>query len=274
MSLSRLEDFAPDYQQESFEGKDLKNYVVKAGTTEARVGFVRDIIVDELGHFRYFVVETGFWIFGKKVLLPIGRALIDSEKECIYALGIGTIAQAEALPPYDENMVIDYQYEEAVRSQYRTPEQNQQPRNSNSYSYEQEKDLYALNEKNSDTFKLYEERLIANKQRQKTGEVAIGKKVETETATVSVPVEKERVVIERHSVSDSEATMAQDANFSDTEVVKMNVYEETADIHKEAFVREEVSIRKEVESDTVSAQETIRREELEVDADGDRLIQE
>lgn len=272
MALYKLEEFAPNYQEESFAGKDLNNYMVKAGTTEARIGFVRDILVDELGHFRYFVVETGFWIFGKKVLLPVGRALIDSDHECIYALGIATIAQAEALPPYSEEITVDREYEENVRSHYRSRKQKLQYDKDN-YSYEQEKDLYALNEKSGDTFKLYEERLIANKKRQKTGEVAIGKKVETETATVSVPVEKERVVIERHDVNSAEATVTGDVNFSDNEVIKMDVYEETADVNKEAFVREEVNVRKEVEKDTIKARETIRREELEVD-DGDRIVSE
>ena len=270
MALYKLEDFAPNYQEESFAGKDLKKYMVKAGTTEARVGFVRNILVDELGHFRYFVVETGFWIFGKKVLLPVGRALIDSDNECIYALGIATLAQAEALPPYSEEMTVDYEYEEKVRSKYRQPQQKLQYDKDN-YSYDRERDLYALNEKSGDTFKLYEERLIANKKRQKTGEVAIGKKVETETATVSIPVEKERVVIERHDVDNTEATVTTDANFSDDEVIKMDVYEETADVNKEAFVREEVSVRKEIEQDIVKAKETIRREELEVDANGDPI---
>jgi len=37
----------------------------------------------------------------------------------------------------------------------------------------------------------------------------------------------------------------------------MEIYEETPDIHKEAFVREEVKVKKVVE--TVETQETIRR---------------
>ena len=38
----------------------------------------------------------------------------------------------------------------------------------------------------------------------------------------------------------------------------METYEETPDIHKEAVLREEVRIRKEVERDTVEAKETLR----------------
>jgi uncharacterized protein (TIGR02271 family) len=113
--------------------------------------------------------------------------------------------------------------------------------------------------------KLYEERLVANKQRVKTGEVSVGKHVETETARVSVPVEKERIVVER--ITPTDAGVAVDpgtVNFGGGEVARMEVYEETANVSKQAVVREEVNIRKEVDRDTVEAEEQIRREELDV----------
>ena len=116
--------------------------------------------------------------------------------------------------------------------------------------------------------KLYEERLTVNKHRDKTGEVAIGKRVETETQSVSVPVERERLVIERTQVTTGNAVAAGTANFGDG-VVNVDLYEETATIDKQAFVREEVSVRKEVETETFTGSETIRREELKVDAEGD-----
>lgn len=48
----------------------------------------------------------------------------------------------------------------------------------------------------------------------------------------------------------------------------MEVYEETPDLHKETFVREEVRIKKEVEHEMVEAEETLRREELDLDVQG------
>ena len=120
-----------------------------------------------------------------------------------------------------------------------------------------------------DKIRLYEERLMVNKEREKAGEVAIGKRVETETASVSVPVERERIVVERTDAVDGTVVNPGTVDFSGGEVARMDVYEESADIEKQAFVREEVNIRKEVERDTVEARETIRREELEVEADGD-----
>lgn len=50
------------------------------------------------------------------------------------------------------------------------------------------------------------------------------------------------------------------------------MYEETADIQNQAFVREEVNVRKEVARDTVNATETLRREELDVEVDGKPMI--
>lgn len=121
----------------------------------------------------------------------------------------------------------------------------------------------------ADKIRLYEERLMVNKQRGKAGEVAIGKRVETETAEVAVPIERERVVIERTDANVGTVVSPGTANFNDGAVANVELYEETANIEKQAFVREEVSVRKEVETDTVTGRETIRREELEVEADGD-----
>lgn len=116
---------------------------------------------------------------------------------------------------------------------------------------------------------LYEERLIADKTRVKTGEVNVGKRVETETTRVDVPVERERVVVERTTPTDAgTAVRPGEADFREGEVARVEIYEEQADIHKEAVLREEVKIRKEVERDTVQAEEQIRREELDIDRQG------
>ena len=121
----------------------------------------------------------------------------------------------------------------------------------------------------NDNIKLYEERLVVDKDRHKAGEVAIGKHVETQTAQVAVPVEKERIVVERRDATGNTVVNPGSVDFRDGEVAHVDLYEETANVQKQAFVREEVSVRKEVERDTVQASETIRREELDIDADGD-----
>lgn len=119
----------------------------------------------------------------------------------------------------------------------------------------------------AENIKLYQERLVVDKERDKVGEVTIGKHVATDTASLSVPVEKEKVVIERHQTDDSTAVNPNSVDFDNNQVARMEVYEESAEIEKQAFVREEISVRKEIEQDTVEAKKTIRREELEVEGD-------
>jgi uncharacterized protein (TIGR02271 family) len=278
MALRKLADAYPNYKQEIFGGDDIKGYDVYT-ETEEKVGGVYDALIDDSGRFRYLVIDTGFWVFGKKVLVPVGRVQMDYDRHRVYVTGM-TKQQAENLPEYNDTMTVDYDYEERVRTAYRptatqasatavqaTPTTHDR----NTYNYEHDQSLYDVKEGNNQRIRLYEERLLTNKQRQKTGEVVVGKHIETETAQVSVPVEKERVVIERTSPTSREVTPGS-ADFREGEVARMEVYEETADIQKQAFVREEVTVRKEVAHETVDATETLRREELDVNVDGNPVI--
>lgn len=273
MALVKLEDAYPNYRQEIFGGDDIKGYDVYT-ETEEKVGSIHDALLDETGRFRYLVIDTGFWVFGKKVLVPVGRVQMDYDRHRVYVTGM-TKKQAEALPEYNDNMTVDYDYEERVRHVFRptTTATAARPTYSrDTYNYDHDRTLYDTQERNQQKLKLYEERLLANKERHKTGEVAIGKHVESETAQVSVPVEKERVIIERTTPTGEREVTPGATDFREGEVARMEVYEETADIHKQAFVREEVAIRKEVERDTVDATETVRREELDIDIDGNPVI--
>ncbi|BAZ51505.1 hypothetical protein NIES4103_41620 [Nostoc sp. NIES-4103] len=291
MALYKLEDFAADYKDTDVDNYDIKNFDVYSDVDNDKVGTVKDILVDDSGRIRYLVVDTGFWVFGKKVLLPVGRSRISYTDRHVYATGL-TKEQVENLPDFNDLERIDYDYEERVRGVYRTPT-TQAPLETptavdtsrdytergtgvttptprpiydrDTYSYDREPDLYSTREPDHQTLKLYEERLIANKSRVKTGEVAVGKHVETETAHVAVPVEKERVVIERTTPPDAGRTASPgDADFREGEVARVEIYEETPEIRKEAVLREEVKVKKVVEQDTVEAQETLRREELDI----------
>lgn len=280
MSLHLIKDFDPDYLNH-FENQSLLGYDLYSGNE--KVGSIDNLLVDDNGKFRYLIVSTGIWIFGKKVLLPIGRAQVNNNERRVYVNGL-TRSQVEQLPEYQEGKSVDYEQEEQVRSVYRPlttaslDASDPLPTGTrayerNTYNYDHEPALYDLNEQYHQNLKLYEERLIANKTRQKTGEVAIGKRVETETANVSVPIEKERVVIERTTPVDAGATVTPGTNaFGEGEVARVEVYEETPNIRKETFIREEVSVRKEVEQEIVQAEETLRREELDVNTEGRTVV--
>jgi uncharacterized protein (TIGR02271 family) len=271
MPLHRLEEFDPNYR-ETFGGDDVKalDVYTEGGV---RIGSVADALVDQDGKFRYLVIDTSLDSVSKKILLPIGLSHINYQERRVYVDGLSK-EQIERLPDHQENTIVDNDYEENIRSVFRSPTSNVKY-DRETYNYQQEPALYDLNEQYHQTFRLYEERLIANKHRIKTGEVAVGKHIETETARVAVPIQKERVVIER--VSPTEAGTFVDPNelkFQEGEVARIEVYEETPEIRKEAFVREEVRVKKVVEQDTVEAQDTIRREELDVGTVGDLRVQE
>lgn len=300
MALYKIEEFYPNYREELFDGDDVKGLDVYAGKTSEKIGAIETVLVDDEGRFRYFVIDTGFWIFGKKVLLPVGYCQIDDRARRIYATRIQSKKQVEDLPEYHENTKINRKYEERVSKIYRSPATDiselplevsapldtpyaAQSREServsyntsehDNYNYQQEPSVYNLNTRDHQTLNLYEERLVANKKRRQTGEVVVAKHIETETARVSLPLEKERVIIERSTPTGAETIPhASNIDFREGEVTRMKVYEETAEIHKEAFVREEIKIRKEVERDTVEAEETVRREELDIDTNARQII--
>ncbi|MBW4565486.1 MAG: DUF2382 domain-containing protein [Mojavia pulchra JT2-VF2] len=271
MPLYKLEDFEPNYR-EVFGGDDVKSLdlYTQGGV---RVGSVADALVDQEGRFRYLVIDSSLDSSSKKILLPIGLAHINYQEKRVYVDGLSK-QQVESLPEYQESRIVDEDYEENVRNIYRSPNSNV-TYDRETYNYQQEPNLYQLNEQNNQTFKLYEERLIAGKSRVKAGEVTVGKHIETETAQIAVPIQKERVVIERVTPTTTETVVgSQDLQFQEGEVARIEVYEETPEIRKETFVREEVRVTKVVDQSTVEAQETIRREELDIDTSGNLDVNE
>ncbi|HLP90279.1 MAG TPA: DUF2382 domain-containing protein [Nostocaceae cyanobacterium] len=261
MPLHKLEEFEPNYR-EIFGGDDVKalDLYTEGGV---RVGSIYDALVDDKGRFRYLVVNTEFNGFSKKILLPIGLSRINYPAQRVYVDGLSK-EQVEHLPEYHESTIVDQDYETRIRNIYR-----------NIFGeiigdMISDRLIFAeANEQYHQTLRLYEERLIANKHRVKTGEVALGKHVETETARLTVPIEKERVVIERvESLEMGTIVDPNEIKFQEGEVVRIEVYQETPEIRKEAYVREEIRVRKVIDRDIVEAQEMIRREELDVNTAG------
>ncbi|WP_052049898.1 PRC-barrel domain-containing protein [Leptolyngbya sp. KIOST-1] len=118
MPLHRLEDYYPDYRETLADGQmdRIGSYSVYA-QGEDKVGSAKDLLVDDSGRFRYLVVDTGPWIFGKTVLLPIGLARFDYDQNRVYVDDL-TKSQVEHLPKYDDDMVVDEHHEAQVRKVY------------------------------------------------------------------------------------------------------------------------------------------------------------
>lgn len=165
MKLIKLDNFFPNYKAEVSPGVDITEFEVIAKGDE-KVGTVETLLIDEeSGRFRYFVIDLGFWIFGKKVLLPIGLGLIVDVDRSVYVEQL-TQEQFKTLPEYHENSLTDYGYtaqlEASDRQLFATIHAGE-ANNSPTFSYEQEPDFYELKDPH---LKSYEEQLITKKQAQ------------------------------------------------------------------------------------------------------------
>ena len=267
MSLQSIAEFSPDYYQGSSLDNDLVSRPVFIASTEEEIGTIEDILVDDSGRFRYLVISAGEWFDGQKFLLPVGLCRAYGENNSVAIIGIDDKQVLQQTPPYQGDS-IDYDYEEGIRNIYRqfmTTNDSATSYDRDSYSYENEPELYQISAEDNQTIKFYEERLITDKQRHQAGEVTIGKRVETEVAEVEIPVEKEKVVVRRKEVSGENIEVdPAEVNFEEGAVAKVKVYEETANIEKKAFVREEVEVKKEVETEVINASETLRKETLDI----------
>ena len=124
----------------------------------------------------------------------------------------------------------------------------------------------------SETLKLKEERLHAEKHPVQTGEVRIGKEVHTETRHIEVPVEREEVVIERRPVHGGTSSEAGEIRAG--EEIRVPVREEQVSVHKEAVVTEEVGVGKRVVQDTQRVGGEVRKEQVKVERRGDVIIKD
>lgn len=166
MKLLEIKDFDSNYV-DAWGDEGIIGFDVYSNLTNERIGSVNDILVDEAtGRFRYLVVEIGFWFFGKKVLLPVGRSRINYKQKRVYTVGISK-EQAESLPDFFQDTKVDCNYEGKVRDIYLNPiDETCFPTYvCDTYPYQQELSLYELNEREHQALKWYEEKLVAHKNR-------------------------------------------------------------------------------------------------------------
>lgn len=118
---------------------------------------------------------------------------------------------------------------------------------------------------------LREETLTPVKQAVQSGEVQVQKVVHERQQEIPVNLRHEEVTIERHAV-DRPATGDELSDMTD-QVISVPVYEERAELQKQARVREEVTIGKQAVEEQQTLTGTTRHEHLEVNETGNVVIQ-
>jgi hypothetical protein len=97
-------------------GVDISGYAVQSEMHEP-LGRILDYVLDELGQMRYLVVETGLWIFGKNVLIPVGLTSVDDLHRRVILWQI-TPELLEILPAFEEIEDLDTDYEADLLSYF------------------------------------------------------------------------------------------------------------------------------------------------------------
>jgi len=112
-----------------------------------------------------------------------------------------------------------------------------------------------------------EEQLDVGTTSQEAGRVRLRKYVTSDTETVTVPVERERAVLEREPITDAnvgDATSGPDLSDEEHEVV---LTEEHATVDKTVTPVERVRLGKETVTDEETVTEEVRKEHIETDGD-------
>ena len=253
--LIRLQDIQATHRD--LIGDDYYDPTGKSayGANEEKIGKIEGALVeDTTGRIRYLIVDAGGWFSSKEVLVPAGLARIVGDDVFFDSL---TKAQVEAMEEYDH----DYQY--SYKEQF---EKDRQAFVAETIPTEERFELKETDYTAPNTLELLEERLTVNKDRIVAGLVKVGKHVVTEERNVNVELEEEHAHIERTNVNRPTDRRIGDDAGADT--VEVQLEAERARVGKETFVTEEVNVGKTTERHTETITETIQREELDIDRDG------
>lgn len=231
------------------------------GVNEEKIGKIDGALVeDTTGRIRYLIVDAGGWFSSKEVLVPAGLARIVGDDVFFDSL---TKSQVDAMEEYDH----DYQY--SYKEQY---EKDRQAFVADTIPAEERMEVADHAYDAPNTLELLEERLTVNKDRIVAGLVKVGKHVVTEERNVEVDLEEEHANIQRTNVDRPTDRRIGDVNGNET--IEVELEAERARVSKETYVTEEVNVGKTTERHTETIVETIQREELDIDNDGNVVDRE
>jgi len=281
MTLYRISDRYPNYPDVYFNGNEVKGMTVRSAE-DAKVGTVKDILIDGENRVQFLVVDMG----RSQVLLPTSRCTSNFEQNVVYVRSLNR-EEFRNLQPYSETGEIynqpEYALEQSLAVEQSAPVEGiafmaEVPKTAVEEPVITEPIAEAAPVVNAAPtgerpVQLYEERLVTQKQRIKTGEVKISKQVITETTDTDVPITREKVIIEIESIYSGQTRVDfGDAEVSEDGTVRMGIYEEQAEVCRRVVPYQNVSVRKEVVQDVVRIQQTVRHEELDVKTQGNPEI--
>jgi uncharacterized protein (TIGR02271 family) len=115
-----------------------------------------------------------------------------------------------------------------------------------------------------------EEELQVGTQTRERGRARLRKQVTTEQQTVTVPVQREEVRVEREPISDANLDAATSGPAISEEEHEVTLHEEEPVVDKRAVPKERVRLDTETVTEERQVSEEVRKEQIEVEGDDDR----
>jgi len=210
------------------------------------VGRVTDLIIDTSGmKVRYLEVALAGAASAPAdggVLVPIEAADLERSDKSVVIHGLA-MEQLRALPRYGSSTTARGSVAEGYPRQGR----------------------------DGDTRRLTraEEELRIGKRAVETGQVRVGKHVETEHVAAPVTLAKERVTVERRPVS---GPTSEEVRIGEDGEIVVPIMEEEAVIEKRAVIKEELVITKEHITETETIETDVRKEQFDVDSTDPQVL--
>ncbi len=233
-----------------------------------KVGKVTDVYIDaDTKVAEWALVDTGF--FGtKESFVPLAEARMEGDdlhvpyskdqvKDAPNAEPDGELSQDEEARLYDHYGLT---YTEA-------PSDSGLPAEATTGQAPVEPMPVAAPAPADDAMTLSEERMDVDVVRRPSESVRLRKHIVTEMQTVTVPVTKEKVRVEREPITEANRDQAMDGPDLSEEEHEVVLTEERAVVTKETVPVERVRLDKQEVTENVTVQEELRKEQVEVDDD-------
>jgi len=245
---------------------DLRDLVGRkvVDTAGEKVGSVDGVYLDdETAEPNWLAVKTG-WFGGNVSFVPFEGAYVGGD-EVVVAYSKAMIKDA---PNFDADGHLDVDEEQNLYAYY--------GRTRTGYDRDGDVDVdvdvdagRAASSTGDDAMTRSEEELDVSKRRTETGRARLHKWVETEHVQMTVPIRREKARLVTEPITDAnrdDALSGADLRESEHEVV---LSEEEIDVSKRVVPKERVRLEKDVETEEVPVDETVRKERIEFDQDDD-----
>jgi len=250
MPLSRMSDF-----KVSDNDQDIRGWKVVARDGDT-IGKVDELLIDTTAQrVRYLGVDLDRSLLSGqshsgKVLIPIESVRLDRHDRVL----LNSVGSSEimTLPTYDASMF-------GANTGINTSNTLRQDQNIGN----------RLDTEHEERLTLSEEELAVGKRRVASGEVEVGKRVETQHVRETVPVMREEVTIERRPATG----MGTAATIEEGEIRVPLAHEEVI-VEKRVVPKEELVIKKHQVQGEQVVEDEVRRERVEVNRTGDVNLRE